>query len=143
MERTETITLRVPSQTRYLSLIGACTVETCRHVERLPDPEQTTYDVQLAVNEAVANVIEHAYAGRLDGVVEVLFHLHPDRLVVDVVDWGKSFDFTATPEPNLSQPQEGGYGIFLMQRLMDEVIYRADPDQGNRLRMVKRLGVTR
>lgn len=138
--QTETVTLRVPSRTHYLSLVGACAVEICRRLEYLPNLEQATYDVQLAVNEAVVNAIEHAYAGSPGGLIEILFHLHPDRLAVDVVDWGQDFDFGAVPEPTLTQALENGYGIMLMHKLMDTVTYESDAVQGNRLRMVKEVG---
>lgn len=145
MKTTETVSLRLPSQTRYLGLIGASAVEICRlweessHMETGSDPEQTAYDLQLAVNEAAVNAIEHGYGGRGDGVVEVRFHLHTDQLVVDVVDWGAPFEFDGVVDPDLSQPLESGYGLFLMRRLMDEVSYSPDPSQGNQLRLVKRL----
>lgn len=140
METTETVALWVPSQTRYLSLVGACAVEICRYIEQLPVPEQTTYDVQLAVNEAVVNTIKHAYGNRPDGRVKVVFSLLPQRLQIDVYDWGEGFDLTTVSEPNLEEPSESGYGLMIIKRLMDEVSYHRDPVQGNRLHLVKYLG---
>ena len=139
MGATETVTLRVPSRTHYLSLARSCSQEVCRGIDGLADPERTAYDVQLAVDEAVANVVQHAYEGKPDGTVELLFRLCSQSLVIDVVDWGRSFDFAQVPDPDLSEPRLGGYGIFLIRQVMDSVTYNTDPVQGNRLQMVKEL----
>ena len=139
MEATETVTLQVPSKTRYLSLVGACVVEVCRRVEGLPDPEQATYDVQLAVNEAVVNAIEHAQSDRPHGQVKVVFSLLPRRLEIDIYDWGEGLDLAAIAEPDLEELHEGGYGLMIVKKLMDEVSYHRDPVRGNRLHLVKYL----
>lgn len=139
MSPTESITLHFPSETKYLSLVGGCVSEVCRLLERLTDQEESVHGIQLAVNEAVVNAVQHAYAGRADGRIEVRFFLQPDQLTVDVVDWGQSFDFPVELGPDPSGLQEGGRGLWLMQMLMDRVAYRADPDRGNRMRMVKEL----
>lgn len=131
--------LYVPSETRYLSVVGAFVVELCHMVEPLAEQEQLVYDIQLAVNEAVANAIQHAYAGRSDGMVEICFCAGDNRLIVDVVDWGQAFDFAEIPESSPSELQEGGRGLWLMRQLMDEVTYRAHPRKGNRMHMVKEL----
>ena len=139
MEATETITLQVPSNTRYLSLVGACVAEVCRRVEGLPDPEKTTYDIQLAVNEAAVNAIKHAHGGSPHDQVKVIFSLFPGRLEIDIYDRGEGFDLAAVPEPDLEEPHEGGYGLMIIKELMDEVSYHRDPVRGNQLHLVKYL----
>ena len=140
MKATETVTLQVPSNTRYLSLVGACVAEVCRRVEGLPDPEKTTYDIQLAVNEAAVNAIKHAHGGSPHDQVKVIFSLFPGRLEIDIYDRGEGFDLAAVPEPDLEEPHEGGYGLMIIKELMDEVSYHRDPAHGNRLHLVKYLG---
>ena len=139
MEATETVTLHVPSNTRYLSLVGACVAEVCRRVEGLPDPEKATYDIQLAVNEAAVNAIKHAHGNRPHDQIKVVFSLFPRRLKIDIYDWGEGFDLTAVPDPDLEEPHEGGYGLMIIKKLMDEVSYHRDPARGNQLHLVKYL----
>jgi serine/threonine-protein kinase RsbW len=140
METMETVTLTVPAHTRYLSLVRACAAELCHTIESLSHREQVIYDIQLVVSEAVTNAMLHAYGSRPDGRVQVVFSLLPGRLEIDVYDWGEGFDPTAVPKPDLEEPGESGYGLMIIRSLMDEVGYRRDPVQGNRLHLVKRVG---
>lgn len=103
--------------------------------------ETQIYDIQMAVDEACTNTIEHAYGGRPDGEVRVCCHIASDDLVVSIYDHGTPFDPSAVPAPDLSAPLEeraiGGLGIFFMQQLMDEVRFSSDPVEGNCVTMSK------
>jgi serine/threonine-protein kinase RsbW len=100
------------------------------------------FDLKLAVEEACANVIEHAYGGE-GGELTVCFAVCGPDVRITVTDRGQPFDPTQVTLPDLSVPLEqrpvGGLGLFLMQQLMDEVRF-AFTDKGNQLSMVK-LGV--
>ena len=91
-------------------------------------------NVGLAVSEACANVIRHAYHGEPDH--PILLHLAVDetRLELWIRDRGMKFD------PDLDQPHEGGYGIFIIHSLMDEVEYDMSASEGTTLRLVKYRG---
>lgn len=84
--------------------------------------------VALATDEAVANVVEHAYAGRPGGPVQVRFALRSDELRVEVIDQGATVDPRAMPRVDLeryaAERRRGGFGVHLMTRLMDSVTYR-------------------
>jgi anti-sigma regulatory factor (Ser/Thr protein kinase) len=103
------------------------------------------YDIQLAVDEACANVVYHAYRGMEPGDMEVSCCLDGPELVIRVRDWGRSFDPASVPEPDLDAPLEeralGGLGLFLLKQVMDQIQYTFDPEEGNELKMVKRLQV--
>ncbi|MCD6553278.1 MAG: ATP-binding protein [Anaerolineae bacterium] len=133
----ECVELTIPSQLRYLPLVSACVRGFCRWTLGLSGYERAAYDVQLAVHEAVTNIIVHAYGGRADGQVKFVFRSRGSRLEIEISDYGRGFDFNSIPSPPLSALQEGGYGIFLIKRLVDEVSYQSDPMRGNRLRLVK------
>jgi serine/threonine-protein kinase RsbW len=98
------------------------------------------FDLQLAVEEACMNVIEHAYGGK-GGEFTVCFEVCGPDAQITVTDHGQPFDPQDVPPPNLSLPLEerpvGGLGIFLMQQLMDDVEFIFST-KGNELRMVKR-----
>jgi len=96
------------------------------------------YNVQLAVDEAVTTAISQAYRDDAAQSVELTFEIHPDRLVVQVRDWGTTFDPAAMPEPDLDHIHEQTYGMFLT-RLMDGVSYEADPVKGNCVTLVKKV----
>jgi anti-sigma regulatory factor (Ser/Thr protein kinase) len=105
------------------------------------DKDQS-YQAQLAVDEACANVIEHGAAPAPGETLAVECHREGDSCVFTLRDQGQTFDPTKAPAPNLSaelrRRKTGGLGIFLMRKLMDQVSYRTE--QGtNVLVMIKRL----
>lgn len=103
--------------------------------------ERETFAVSMAVDEACTNIIEHAYRGE-EGPIEIVCRREGDDCRIVIRDWGHPFDPSKVPEPDLVAPLEerevGGLGIFFMRRLMDEVHFSFDPDQGNVLTMVRR-----
>ena len=104
--------------------------------------EDDTFALQMAVDEACANVIEHAYGGRRDGSIHITCQALQDRVVVTVQDHGKPFDPHSVPRPKANAPLEerlaGGLGILLIEKLMDEVRFEFDAEKGNVLTMVKK-----
>lgn len=103
--------------------------------------DQETYYIQMAVDEAVTNVIEHAYADR-EGPIEIVAERRGDEFVVTLRDQGQPFDPAAVVEPDVAAPLDerevGGLGIYFMRRLMDDVTFRFGVDGWNELTMVRR-----
>ncbi len=133
---TERLKLTIPSDKKYLKLVGSVIQEICAQMPRLPSSD--AYNVQLAVDEAVATAISQAYGDDATKNIELAFEIHRDRLVVQVCDWGKTFDPSGMPEPDLDHIHEQSYGVFLV-RLMDSVSYDADPVKGNCVTLVKKV----
>jgi serine/threonine-protein kinase RsbW len=119
-----------------------CIAEVTERVSGLFDsrhlPEETVFDMKLAVQEAVANAIEHGNDCDPDKTVRVECEVTDDALVVRVRDEGPGFDPASVPDPTLPQNilRENGRGIFLMQNLCDEVRYN---ERGNEVTIVKKL----
>ncbi|HQU36161.1 MAG: Serine-protein kinase RsbW [Anaerolineales bacterium] len=103
--------------------------------------DKAVYNIQLAADEAASNVIEHAYRGSADGMLEISCGVKAETLTIVMVDHGKSFDPSEVPLPDiqadLSDRKIGGLGIFLMRKLMDDFEYVSSP-RGNTLKMTKR-----
>ena len=101
-----------------------------------------TYAVEMAVDEACTNIIEHAYGGEGRGDIECTCQVDNEGLTVTLRDSGRPFDPLAVPEPDISaslgERQEGGLGLYLIRKLMDEVHFEFSSDTGNVLTMVKR-----
>ena len=100
-------------------------------------------DIELAVEEALVNVISYAYEGSPAGDVEVRCALRDDgRLVIEIIDSGAPFDVLAAPPPDLTAPLEerrsGGLGIHLIKKLSDGVAYRRESGK-NILKLLFRL----
>jgi serine/threonine-protein kinase RsbW len=99
--------------------------------------------LEMAVDEACSNVMEHAYG--LDSTKEVSIRAMVDdrALRIVVVDNGKGFDPSAVEQKKLedliSAKRTGGLGMRLMKSFMDEVHYAMIPGVKNELTMVKKL----
>jgi len=104
--------------------------------------DKDVYNIQLAADEAASNIIEHAYEGVSDGLLELSCGVKGNIITIILVDHGESFDPSAVPMPDLkadlSERKIGGLGIFLMRKLMDEVRYEVKPNKNNVLTMTKR-----
>ncbi len=88
--------------------------------------ETTIHSIELAVHEVATNIVDHAYPEDQAGSIEASLTLSgrlQRRLTIELSDTGTPFDATAVNPVNLDLPQEGGYGLFLAQALMDEVHY--------------------
>ena len=99
--------------------------------------------LELAVDEACANVIEHAYRHdrTREFVVRAAFDEQALRIVVE--DTGVGFDPASAPGVPLNQliaeRRSGGLGLELIRKIMDEVHYEMDPGRKNELSMVMRI----
>lgn len=131
--------LDLPATNKYLNVIGACLDAFIARIEAIEDPH-IPYNIQLAVNEIVANIIGHAYAEIPDGRVVIVVRLigEPRRLLVEIADTGCAFDPSSVVEPDLDAVQIHGYGLFLARSLMDDVAYARQPT-GNAWRLIKYL----
>jgi serine/threonine-protein kinase RsbW len=102
------------------------------------------YAVELAVDEACSNIIEHAYGSDKGGEIECTCTAANDCLTVILRDHGKPFDPSGVAKPNLSSGLEkrplGGLGVYLIRQLMDEVRFESLGEAGNLLTMVKHRG---
>jgi sigma-B regulation protein RsbU (phosphoserine phosphatase) len=79
--------------------------------------------IELAVNEAVVNIIEHAYRNAPDKPVRIEARLSPDRIEFRLYDWGRSFDPAAVPPPAFDGSKDHGFGIYIIDQAVDEVEY--------------------
>lgn len=133
-------TLHVPSSTENLALIR----EFVTSIGKQSGMESAEVaQLELAVDEACANVIEHAYGHDTSKEVIVRATFDDETLRIDVEDTGRGFD------PDSVQPEElerliqnrktGGLGMRLMKKIMDEVHYEIEPGKKNELHMLKRI----
>ncbi|MBN2325209.1 MAG: SpoIIE family protein phosphatase [Spirochaetes bacterium] len=83
-------------------------------------------EVKLAVDEAVSNIIRHAYTGR-PGSVQIELKKLESAVEIRIIDEGIEFDWNSVLEPDLYRYVEtrrkGGLGIWLIKKLIDEVVY--------------------
>lgn len=97
--------------------------------------------VVMAVDEAVANVMEHAYQDAKTGDVSIAIAADDEAFSVTVTDHGRRFDPNNQPgvdvKDHIRQGKRDGLGIFIIRKIMDEIKYTFTEEQCNVLRMVK------
>jgi serine/threonine-protein kinase RsbW len=130
--------LTVPATLESLAQISAFVNEAsqCAGLD-----DHTAWQVELAVDEAATNIIQHGYAPDHPGIIELAWRIEDNRLVMTLRDYGRRFNPDDVPPPDVSSPleerQPGGLGLYLMNQLMDQVRFDFDDTNGNLLTMVK------
>ena len=104
--------------------------------------DKACYAVQMAVDEACANIIEHAYGGEGEGKIQLNCQVQAEGLQVTIFDQGIPFDPEQIPELDTNAPlaerNRRGMGLFFIYKLMDRVEYRSNTPKGNQLILFKR-----
>jgi anti-sigma regulatory factor (Ser/Thr protein kinase) len=99
-------------------------------------------DLKLSVDEACANIVNYGYAGMDRGSIILDVQLDEAQAQIEITDFGRAFEPREAPPPDFDTPVEqrrlGGFGLYFIQTVMDQVSYQAGPG-GNRLTLTKRL----
>ena len=131
-----TVRLTIPARPEYITL-GRLALTGISRLRPLSD--ELLADLKLALTEAASNSVRHAYAEGSDGVVEIVYELHPDRLVIEVADEGAGFE-PRDRGADADSLSEGGLGIAIIRAIADEVEIGSRPSgKGSRLRFIKTL----
>lgn len=132
--------MTIPNETKHLSTVRQTVTEV---LELTPLDQKTRNKIVVAVDEALANVVEHAYQGG-QGPIELVFAVDPERLQVIIRDNGVRFDpgddgirSSIDIHQHIRLGLKGGLGLFLMRQIMDEVQYLHETPWTNELVMIK------
>ncbi len=102
--------------------------------------DDASFAIQLAVDEATTNIVQHAYKGK-QGPLRLRCWVDQHDVFIELRDQGKRFLPEEVQPPTLTGPLSarriGGLGLHFMRQLMDEVQFSID-DTGNRVLMIKR-----
>lgn len=130
--------LEVKAKIENLSVIDDFITES---VTELGIKEDEELQVRLAVNEACTNIIQYAYSGGSEESIIIFCSMSGNDLVIEIRDWGKPFNPETVPQldttSGLFERKEGGMGIFLMRKMMNDVKYVFHAGKYNELRMIK------
>jgi serine/threonine-protein kinase RsbW len=129
------VRLTIPAKAEFITLVRLA-LSGISNLRPLDD--ETLGDLKLAVTEACSNSVRHAYRDGREGAVQVLYELHPDRLVVEVCDDGEGFPVDHELPVTAESVAEGGLGIAIIRELADELeVGPGESGKGSRLRFVK------
>ena len=110
-------------------------------IKDAPFDNRQRYAIDLAVDEACSNIIDHAYEGANTGEIRILLDLNDQGVRITFQDDGAPFDPDCVAEPDLTSPLETrcerGLGVFLIREVMDKAAYDFSLPGINQLILVK------
>ena len=144
----------------WIRVVARCDLKTAdrlmqfmHEIADLPEPESDA--VAMAFREILMNAIEHGGHFRPDQYVEVSYVRAKHMVLCRVKDPGEGFTLEEIQHAAIANPEDdpirhmayrdakglrpGGYGVLLVQKLVDELIY---DEKGNEVLLVKYLNVT-
>jgi anti-sigma regulatory factor (Ser/Thr protein kinase) len=119
--------------------------EVARAVSGLGLPEKSLERLKTAVAEATMNAMEHGNKYNPDVPVKIQVWLLEERLLVRIIDRGSAPLWSSTKEvPDLEAKLESmqtprGWGLFLIQKMVDEIRVSGNPDH-HTIELVMHLG---
>jgi anti-sigma regulatory factor (Ser/Thr protein kinase) len=128
----------MPSDPRYLPVVRGAIGPLAAAIGW---DEHDCLSITLALDEALANIIRHAYHNRADGLIELECRTSGDGLEFTLLDHGDPPDKTKICALAIACDQIGGRGTHIIKDVMDTVSYQETP-AGNRFVATKRLGRT-
>lgn len=129
--------LEISSDLSELERIRAFVRSFYSDQEDWPRREEEGFELELCVNEAVANIIKHAYNGQPDHPIWVDAQRTEGRIVFSLFHRGKAFDPRTVPPPSLDGSRDSGYGLYIIDQNMDEVTYTQEQKGRCIIRLVK------
>ena len=133
---------RVPASTDQLVVVRDFIQATLQKTQM---PERDARAVVLAVDEAIANTIEHGYIeDNREGHIDIKVQSDESRFCVIITDMAKEYNPVSDPSAgdldmgdHVSAGKKRGLGLFIMRKVMDEVKYSYREGTSNQLTLVK------
>ena len=130
------VTITIPSNPKYLSVVRSMTLKVGQ-INGMK--EEVLEDIKLAVDEACANVIKHAYKGNTSGKIVIKYKTTPENYQVVITDNGIRAQNALLKGRDLDDVRPGGLGIHFIKRVFDVFELDEKKKKGNRLIMIKHL----
>ncbi len=131
----ETISLTVPSQTKYLYVVRSAVYPV---VIGAGFSKKEAGRIILALDEACSNIIRHAYGGDPGGTISLAASVLPDELRFEIRDTGKRVDVSLIAPRKLEEVRPGGLGTHFISTVFDSVHYDTSGPAGTVLTLVKK-----
>jgi serine/threonine-protein kinase RsbW len=131
MESFDFIEMKFPAKPEY---VGVIRLSLSGIANRMGFTYEDIEDLKISISEAVTNVVNHAYQDDEQGEVTIGFGVYENRLEIMVADHGGSFNLKdikedigpQNHEESIENLREGGFGLFLINALMDKVEIKND-----------------
>jgi len=134
----DSVTITIPSHPKYLSIVRSVTGKIAQIYEIT---EPLTEDMKLAVDEACANVIKHAYRGDRTKKILLKYKITKKSFNVIIEDSGIKAQADLIKGRNLDDIRPGGLGIHFIKRVFDVFQFDETKKKGNRLILIKSMNI--
>ncbi len=132
------IKMSILSVPTHLPIVRAVIEKICEQIGFEPE---TSGNVVLSVDEALTNIIKHAYHGAADQPIEIELSLlmrgGRQGLRIQLRDYGRCVDPAEIKSRDLQDVRPGGLGVHIMQECMDQIEFVRAQGGGTLLTMVK------
>jgi serine/threonine-protein kinase RsbW len=134
----DSVTITIPSHPKYLSIVRSVTGKMAQIYEIT---ESLTEDMKLAVDEACANVIKHAYRGDITKKIVLKYKITKKSFNVIIEDSGIKAQTDLIKGRSLDDIRPGGLGIHFIKRVFDVFQFDETKKKGNRLILIKSMDI--
>jgi anti-sigma regulatory factor (Ser/Thr protein kinase) len=131
------VELSLKSETTIVSYVIQKLEDFCRQHQLTDDNIE---NITIACDEALTNIIMHAYDGKKDGKILVCFNISQNAITIELTDFGKKFKpgkIEKKQKFKLDQWEIGGFGLILMNEFMDELRFSHD-EKGKMNKLIMR-----
>jgi anti-sigma regulatory factor (Ser/Thr protein kinase) len=115
--------LEISSAVDQLALVRRFLRDFCSKYTAAGFDEDHMAQLELAVNEATANIMKHAYQGQENQIIRLEATAEKGRVMICLLHNGHSFSPETVPPPSFDGSRSGGFGVFLIRECVDEVRY--------------------
>ena len=103
--------------------------------------EEGLYQLILAVNEVASNVMRHAYKGSPTQRIRISCRVEGSMFYLELAHTGEPFDPAKRQAPSFDGSRDGGFGVFIIEKSVDEIVYSRNDGDWHTIRIVKGFGV--
>jgi len=130
--------LSISNDLNELSKVRAFLRRFCNETALDRLDESVLNELELAANEAVANAIRHGVSSS-DEEIRIEAFFEEGRIEIRITYQGVPFDRNAVPEPDFDGSRNGGFGLYIMESIMDEVSHTCEESGTSRIDLMKQI----
>jgi serine/threonine-protein kinase RsbW len=130
---------RITSDLSQLAAARAFVRDFCVRAAQGEPDEDGIAQLELAVTEAVSNIIRHAYGGQADKSIQIEAKATGEGIAIRLHHEGLAFDPDEAAAPIFDGSREGGLGVYIIENTVDAVQYAQDRNDRNTIHLYKRM----
>ena len=134
------VTTEIQSRLENLPAARRFIRQFCKNNIHRQLPEEEISQLELAFHEVATNIIRHSYRNQEDQRIHIEIQVLEEQVMVRLNHWGKPFtQMKSPPKPVLDGTGGSGFGLYLIERCVDQVIYERTPTGKNIISLLKQL----